>query len=211
MSGDKKYRSKQARAYDEAAQIYIDTKRNPTHIEKYYDDLTPEQQKVVDLSQNLPEEIKQIAEKIESQYEELGVEGVDAGVLKNMLDDYASRTWDLEGKKGRIEKHRKFGRTTRHAKQRKFETVIEGWAKGHELKVKGATENLRIYKETLVRTIEDKKFVDELMEQTDLEGNPLLTTKELEGYVELEHPNMTVWERAGEMKEGETYGKKLLC
>ena len=55
---------KQARQYDEAVQIYIDTKRSPEHISEYYDKLSPEQKKTVDLSQNLPEKIKAVADKI---------------------------------------------------------------------------------------------------------------------------------------------------
>jgi len=186
---------------DEAIQLYIDTKRDPSHIKKYYDQLPPEKQKIVDLSQDLPSEIKAIADKIEQSYKDIGTEAVDAAVLKNMLDDYTSRRWDFQGKKG-MGGGRKFGTTTGHAKMRKFKTIIEAWADPefkYELKYKGATDNLRMYKEEMVKTIEDKRFVDILKKQKDLEGNPLLTTKHLEGYERVEHPNFKAWEWSGEV------------
>ena len=110
---------------DEVIQVYIDTKRDPSHAKKYYDDLTPEKQKIVDLSQNLPPEIKTIADKIDQSYQKIGVEALSADVIKNMLDDFAARRWDMGGKKKGA---RKFGTTTGHAKQRRFTTIIEAWA-----------------------------------------------------------------------------------
>jgi len=195
---------------DEAIQVYIDTKRDPSHIKKYYDQLPPEKQKIVDLSQNLPPEMKAIAEKIEKSYHEIGVEAKDSSVIKNMLDDFASRRWNIGGKKKGA---RKFGTTTGHAKQRKFKTIIEAWADPEfkfELTEKGATDNLRKYKEEIIKTIEDKQFVDVLKKQKDLDGNPLLTTKHLEGYERVEHPNFKTWEWAGKVAEkGKVYGKNF--
>ncbi|MBU3935426.1 transcription termination factor Rho, partial [Patescibacteria group bacterium] len=42
-------------------------------------------------------------------------------------DNYVARVWDIEGKG--TEQFRKFGVTTKHAKARKLDTIIEGWAK----------------------------------------------------------------------------------
>ena len=205
-SGGKKV----GRQVDEAVQIYIDTKRNPSHLNEYYDKLTLEQKKVVDLSQNLPEYAKEIANKIERSYKDMGTEGLDAAVIKNTIDNYAARQWDL-GKEKPIEGMRKFGTKTGHAKQRKFDTIIEGWSKGYDLKIKTATENLREYKKEIVKTIEDKRFVDELRKVKDVNGEKLLSTKHLEGYRAVEHPNMTVWKWAGQVEEGKTYGRNFFA
>jgi len=172
--------------------------------------LTPEQKEVVKLSQRLPEKVKQIADKIEASYDDVGIGALDAGVIRNTIDNYAARKWDLKGKEAR-EQFRKFGTTTGHAKARKFETILEGWAQGHNLKIKSATENLRIYKHEILKTIQDKKFVQELRKIKDLDGNKLLTTQQLEGYVAVEHPNMTVWEWAGKVEKGKTYGKNFFA
>jgi len=201
---------KTGKQVDEAIELYIDTKRNPSHLEEYYDKLKPEQKKVVDLSQNLPEYAQKIADKIEQSYKDIGAEGLDAAVIKNTIDNYASRKWDL-GPDKPDSGARKFGTKTGHAKARKYETIIEGWADGRELKIKTATENLREYKKEIVKTIEDKRFVESLRKLKTLDGEPLLSTQKLEGYVDVEHPNMTVWEWAGQVEEGKTYGKNFFA
>jgi len=196
----------ETQGYDRAMQLYIDTQRNPEHIDKYYDKLTPEQKKTVDLSQKLPDNIKAMAVKISDSYKALGIEALDAEVIRNVLDNYAARVWKIEGKKG-MEKFRKFGVTTRHAKARRFETILEGWANGFELKVEGATTNLQILKEEMVKTIEDKKFLKTLQKMKTLDGEPLLSTQQLEGYKKVEHPNFKVWKYAGKAPEVEATGK----
>ena len=201
---------KTARQIDAAIQLYIDTKRNPAHVTELYDKLTPEQKKVVDLSQNLPNYALRIADKIEQSYKDIGTQGLDAAVLKNTIDNYASRKWDLGPDKS-DSGQRKFGTTTGHAKARKYETIIEGWADGRELKIKTATENLREYKKEIVKTIEDKRFVESLRKLKTLEGEPLLSTRQLEGYKEVEHRNMVAWEWAGKVEEGKTYGKNFFA
>lgn len=208
--GLKRYGAK-GRNIDKAVQIYIDLKRNPDHLKKYYDQLTPEQKRTVDLSQSLPDNIKKIADKISESYTKMGMEALDQGLIRNVLDNYAARVWDIQGKPGSQER-RKFGTTTRHAKQRKFGTILEGWANGYTLKVNGATNNLNVLKDEIVKTIQDKKFLNTMMGLVDSEGNPLVTTKQLDGYEEIKHPNFIKWEPVGKAQENKTgeikwYGK----
>jgi len=180
---------------DRAIQIHIDSKRNPAHIEKYYDRLTDKQKAIVDLSKDLPDEILPIVDKIQTSYRETGIEALDAEIIRNVLDNYAARVWDL-GNKPVMEVGRKFGTKTRHAKQRVFETVIEGWANGYELKVEGAINNLKILKEEITKTIENRKLLKALQNVKDPDGNKLITDKQLEGYKRIEHPNFVSWKWA---------------
>lgn len=202
---NKKGYDKEVQDYDHAIDIYIDTKRNPGHIEKYYNRLTPEQKKIVDLSQNLPEPVKALADKIGNSYKTIGLEAQSADVIRNVLDNYVGRVWDIEQKVG-SEAYRKFGTTTRHARARKFGTKIEGWANGYKQKVKGATSNLEILKNELVKTIEDKKFIKSLTNLKDVDGNPLLSIQHLEGYKRVDHPNFKVWRPVGKAPETEATG-----
>jgi hypothetical protein len=188
--------------YDKAIQLYIDTKRNPEHIAQYYDKLTPEQKGLVDLSQSLPDNIKAIADKIAASYKQIGFEALEEDVIRNVLENYAARVWDIEGKAA-TEKFRKFSARTRHAKARKFGTIIEGWANDMKLKVEGATSNLQILKEEIVKTIEDKKFLKTLQKIKTIDGEPLVSTRQLEGYIPIEHPNFKVWRYAGKVKPEE--------
>ena len=204
---EKKY-TENVKNYDKAIQLYIDTQRNPEHLAQYYNKLSPEQKKIADIAQDLPANVKQIADKISNSYKEIGLEAQEADVIKNVLDNYVNRTWDLSDKQ-RVELFRKFGTTTRHAKGRVFGTILEGWAKGYKLKVEGATNNLQILKEEMVKTIEDKKFIKSLQKIKTIDGEPLLSTKLLEGYINIEHPNFKIWRWAGEAKEGKTYGRNF--
>jgi hypothetical protein len=204
--GQKKYTPK-VKNTDRAIQIYLDAKRNPGHIEEFYGDLTPEQQKLVDLSQSLPDKIKKIADKIADSYKEVGLEALDAGVIKNVLDNYVARIWNLDKKSGG--KGKKFGTSTGHAKQRTLDTIIEGWAKGYDLKVGGATGSLETLKVEISNTIKDKAFLEDLKRLKTLDGDPLVTTQQLEGYVAIEHPNFKIWKWAGTAKGGKSYGKNF--
>ena len=192
--GSKRFDDK-AKMYDRAIQMYIDTKRNPGHIEKFRDKLTSEQLKILELSQKLPANIRAIADQIQKSYKEIGQESYDLEIIKNVHDNYAARIWDFETAVST--KHRKFGTTTKHALQRKLETIIEGWAKGYTLKVGGATGNLQILKEELIKTIEDKKFIKTLKQLKTVDGKPILSTRHFPGAVRVEHPNFKQWSWIG--------------
>ena len=193
---------------DAAIQIYTDSKRNPTDIDRYYDLLTDEQKKAVDLSQNLPAELTDVIDQINEAYKITGEESLEADVIHNTLENYTARIWERGGQEA-APVYRKFGTTSRHAKARVFDTIIEGWSQGYELKVRGATNNLAILQEEMVKTIENKKFLKSMSQTRGIDGAPLLTTKELEGYKEVKHPNFVTWRYAGKADPGEVYGKNF--
>ena len=213
-----KYYSEKVQMYDKAIQIYIDSKNDPKHVKKYYNLLSKEQKKIVDISQDLPENVQSLADVISERYKEIGLEARDEAVIMNVLDNYVARVWKD------TELFRKFGTKTRHGKKRKLKTIIEGWANKLELQVEGATNNLSILKQEIIKTIEDKRFVNGLRALKNEEGNPMLSTKHLskgdrmgkdtvitEDYDLVEHPNFTVWEWAGKMEEGKAYGKDFFA
>lgn len=198
---------------DKAIHIYLDIKRNPEHLKEFYDKLTPGQKKIVNLSQNLTPEQKKIAEEISKEYEKVGLDALDKGIIQNVLDNYVARTWDLKGKPV-SEFYRKFGVTTRHARQRTLETILEGWTLGYELRTEGATNNLSILKSEINATIENKKLIQEGMKIKDADGNKIFSFSQLEGYKEIEHPSFTSWgfegkiEDIGSEQEMEVLGKR---
>lgn len=211
LTGVKGYRqyNQEARDVDQAIQIYIDLKANPEHREQFYDQLTDRQKKIVDLSQNLNPEFIAIADEIAASYKEIGLEALDEDVIYNVRENYAARKWKLEGGRERSETFRKFGTKTGHRKARVFETILEGWANGYELSISSATQNLATLKEELVKVIVNKQFMRAMQGIKLEDGSPLLTTKRLEGYKEIEHPNLSVWKWAGKAEEGESYGKNF--
>ena len=205
LTGAKKYGEKEIEI-DEAIKLYIDNKIDQKQVSELYPSLPKEKRDIIDRSRNLSPEAIKLAEALERSEEALGIEAKGAEIIQNVQENHVNRAWDIEGKVGG-EKFRKFGTTTGHAKARVFKTIAEGWSKGFEMKVKGATTSLALLKEELVKTIEDKKFIKELEQVKDLEGNPELTTQQLPGYERVNHPNFKKWKHVGKVEKGKIYGR----
>ena len=212
--GKKRY-DKEAQDIDQAIHIYLDLKRNPGHREEYYDQLTPEQKHIVDLTDEIEKnpELTKVADYIRKQYDEVGQKALEAGVIYNAIDNYAARAWKQPQGKSATELLRKFGTTTRHAKHRVFETILQGQAltdatgkHPFELQIKGATNNVNILKDEIARTIEDKRLISVLKrltwKDTDL---PVISHSKLnEDYQQIEHPNFSYWFPSETIKGGKT-------
>ena len=183
------------RDVDSAIHIYLDLKRNPEHLNEYYDSLTDKQKKIADIAQTIDDnpKLKEIADHIDGEYRKIGKMSFDEGLIHNVLENYVGRAWRID-KGHSTEAFRKFGTKTRHRKHRVFETILEGQASGFELLVSGATNNLELLKNEISRTLEDKKLIDELR-KTDWEDTEerIVTDTKLKGYEKIEHPNFTYW------------------
>jgi hypothetical protein len=193
---------------DEAMHLYQDLKGRPEKIVEKWHLLTPEQQSVVERSQNLTPEQQAIADEIIEQEEALGVEALEAGAIRNFVQNHTNRTWNFKNDQAVGQLLSKFGTTTRHARPRVFDSILDGWTTnrktgeqkqspgepGYELKVKGATENLRLLKNEMRSTIENKALVNNLIQTRDINGNALLSVAQLPGYRQIQHPGFTVWE-----------------
>ena len=203
---------KLAQKHNEAIQVYIDSKRAPEHLDKFYGELTKKQREIVDLSQNLPKEILKIAKKVEDAYQKTGIEALEKEVIRNTIDNYAARTW-ITPHESKINANiaQRFGTTTRHAKARKLKSISEGWSKGFQLFDGRATGNLVRYKKDIGRTIADREFVNELMKTKTVKGDPLLTAQHHKGYVRVNHPNFKKWDWAGRIKKGKVYGQNFFA
>lgn len=204
---------------DQAIHIYLDLKRNPEHLKEFYDKLTPEQQKIVTLSQNLNKEQKGIANDIENEYEGIGAAAKDAGLIKEALDNYVARAWDISGKPGTEEKM-KFKTSTKHSMERTLDTILEGQAEGMNLKIKGATNNLQILKEEIGNVVENKRLLEQGLAlkyftgEKDANGKPikesLFTVGHRDGYSKIENPNFKKWTFSGNLEDYEGEDKTSL-
>jgi len=181
---------------DRAIHIYLDLKQNPQHLDEYYESLTNEQKSIVDLSQNLSKEQKKIASDISKVYDKIGKQSKDKQIIHNLIDNYVSRVWDL-GEKPSSEEFRKFGTSTRHAKQRVFETILEGMSNGYTLKIEGATNNLMLLESEIANVIEHKKLLKTGMKIKNKNGKKLFSFNQEDGYKKIEHPNFTWWGYSG--------------
>jgi hypothetical protein len=205
-----------AKEMDIAIHIHIDAKRSPEHAlasHPYREFLTEGQKRIVDLSQNLPEEALALVKEIEAIYKEIGKEAKGDDLIQNILDNYAARMWDV-GKAPTRQTARKFSAKTRHRHRRKYETIIEGWAlsekeyreggrdKPLKLKLQGASTNLGTFMEEVTKAIEDKRFFEKLKLLYDKDGNKLINVEShaTEDMVKLDHPNLNGWRFALEQE-----------
>lgn len=196
--GDKSVEKQNYKDIDQAIHIYLDLKRNPGHLKAFYDKLTPDQKKIVDLSQNLTDAQKEIADKISDQYKLMGETAKDEGLIKDVVDNYVSRAWDFKGKP--IETVRKFGINTKHSLQRSLDTILEGWAKGYDLKIKGAANNLAVLKQEIATVIENKNLISEGSKiPIDEDENKLFITHKQDGYELINNPSFKKWGYAGKV------------
>lgn len=193
---------------DEALHIYIDLKRNPEHLNTYFDQLSDYQKGIVQLSQSLTPRQIEIANQIEAQYELMLKYAQEGDLNINSIDNYVNRVWKLRNpNRANTELFTKFKTNTKHARGRTLDTILEGWArKGSggqpllELAEPGATRSLNIYENEITKVVNNKAFLNDLLEMTDLDGAPLLSTKELPGYKQVEHPNFKKWVWIGQQK-----------
>lgn len=200
------------RDIDRAIHIYLDLQRNPSHLQEYYPKLSPEQKKIVDLSQHLTDRQKEIADAIKEEYEILGQQAKDAGLIQDVLENYVARAWDLKSGKPATEENFKFATSTRHQLQRTLDTILQGYAEGMKLKIEGATNNLQVLKQEIGNVIQNKQLLDQGLAikynsgEVDANGRPIskpmFTTHSKEsGYVKIESPAFQKWERAGNIKD----------
>jgi len=185
-----------ARLMDEAIQLHIDIEGQEGYARSVRDSLTPHQQEVLDLALGLPESVAPVVERIKRTYQKLGLEAKGHEVINNLIDNYVNRMWDLKGKETN-EILSKFQTKSKHAKKRVFTTILDGWLAGYELKVPGATNALRVYQMEISKVLADRKFIEGMAKARTVDGDPLLSTRQLEGYKRIDHPNFKLWRYSG--------------
>lgn len=160
------------RKLNAAIQLYIDAppgSTNATRVEKLFGEkneegkvtptgrLTQEHLDLWEMSRNLTDKQKVFAKKLQDIYAQIGEIGLEDGVLRNMLDNYAARQWNL-GVPDARQIYSTFYKATKHARNRVVPTIMHGWHKGLELRINGATENMALYRDTMIKTLTQRKF-----------------------------------------------------
>jgi hypothetical protein len=205
--GEKSY-GKKSKMVDSAIQIYVDLKETTKNIDrakqmiaKYYDLLTDEQKRIVDLSQTLTQEQIEIAEDIITINLKMGLEAYGNDIITNIRENYIARFW--QNKRSDAERTGRFITKTSHAKQRVFESILEGWANGYVLSLKGATNATNAMKDIIAETIENKRLLETSLklDNPNDPGRKLFSYFRHEGYTAIEHPQFKKWERSSNLKD----------
>jgi len=146
----------------------------------------------------------EFADRIGELFDQAGVVAQANKVISGFRDNYVRRIWNLP--EGRQEDFLSAGpghgfkvfSTARM--QRKFDTILDGWMAGYDLKVKGLTSSYGVYLGELEEILANKDFVRLGYATSDRQGRRLFSTSrsgEYKDYVELEASGFAVWEWAG--------------
>ena len=190
----------EVRRMDEALQLYIDLYNKPQQIAAWWDDLTPEQQGLVQLSQNLPEPVKALGQRIIKLNKEHGLKKLAAGMIRNVVDYYTMRLWGAEARqvgKGRKYRHQRFEQTTQRSEPRQYASILQGWAEGRELKIKGATAAYELSHSQTAQAKADRAFVAAAQQMGVFKSRQDAP----EDWVQLEHPHMGQWRQVAQFPE----------
>ena len=158
------------RAVDQMANRIIETVADPARRSAIYHYLTKE--RPISLS---PTELK-TAKEAADFLERLGGLAKDAGVVKVLLDDYATRIYEqptrsfFEGRRvgGGMQLESPFG------KPRGYKTLAEAEAAGYVLKTDDIARVLTIYSDATGRAIANNRFIETLRETALPDGTKLV-------------------------------------
>jgi len=173
-----------------AMMVYIDLKEHPTGKD-FLSRLSKSQREIYEMSQTLPLESRKIADNIIMQNRISGQLGIEQDVLKNARENYIAHLWE----KPQTEVlQARFAQNTARAKGRTLEGgILEGWAKGMNLRVKDVTLASQIAREQVNLAAVGKQ----MLKSGKKWG--LMSEKQLEGFEPVEHPGFTTWKQAGKV------------
>jgi len=147
----------------------------------------------VEMARNLSPEQQAFAEKVIVENHELGLEGMEAGILGNLKDSYAAIIWNV----GRGAKKAKFTISTDRARHRSLPSLIEGWSQGLTLAVPSLIDSQMVARQQLSQTIFDRNFAKAGIK------SEIFSMKRDETHThEVKHPNFAQWIPAGKVGMG---------
>jgi len=134
--------------------------------------------KAMQLATDLPAPGRYLAEYIQDFFKTRGDEGVQAGVMDELLSDYTTHVWKKEANMpdevhaalsgGRINTYFQFGR------QRKIPMFLQGIMAG-KIPVLDPSETIPFYNHALDRAISSRSFIKDLSDLTEKDGRPTVS------------------------------------
>lgn len=166
-----------------------ETKRQKLRREKVFKPLSETQIRLIEMSKNLTQKQKNFIDKIRKIYNIISDEALGDEIIFNTLNNFAARSW-ISNKKTRDLVSR-LTQTTIHAKERRLPTIVEGWTEGLSMKTHSIVDNLVMYREDMIRVIEQKRFIQALLKGKTEAGNPVFSTERLPTYEKIDMPKYT--------------------
>lgn len=199
----------------EAITIWIQYHNNPELLAKYEAKADPATKKLINQSRNLTTEQLQAAKQLEKEYAQDWQLAKDMGVIEGHHENYINQIWQLERKGRRLFGKQRFGAKPTEAQRR---LLLKGYLQGiidlgYKPLTLDASKLRRIYKENLVRAINQKVFLEAIRDMVNVAGEKLLIpiskVKDWKKYEIINHPALMRYVYRGS-KVKEAKGKGLL-
>ena len=151
-----------------------------------------------------------VNQEIEKQFSIIADKAIATGAINSAIDNYVRRVWTFpesdRGPEGGPGTPYSFKVFTTASKQRKLDTIYDGWKRGYELKASGIHGSFDSIATEIINIEANQAFIVEGRNTKDLGGRTLFTTKKEEGYEKLNASGFQVWVMVGSAKPGEDYG-----
>ena len=185
----------------QAMMLYIDLKEHPSG-RQFAEEISKLQKEIYELSKNLPAKMQKIADSIIRQNREAGRLAIDKEIISVARENYIAHLWERPTRQESL--RARFRTTTARAKERTLEGgIMEGWAKGKTLRVKDVTLATQIAQSQINQAIVGR----EMLKLGKKWG--LLSHKQPEDWVRVEHPGFTTWKWSGKAEKAKTYGRNF--
>jgi hypothetical protein len=186
-----------------AMMLYIDLKEHPEG-HKFAETFEGKNKELYEQSQNLPANIKQIADRIAKQNLEAGKLAVERDVIGQARENYIAHLWEKDAKYDRFVA--RFRQTTARAKARRLEGgIAEGLSLGMTLRVDDITLASQIAQSQVNQAYVGKKLL-----QMGKDWGLLSHKQVADDWVQVEHPGFTTYRFRGTIeKPGKVEGIML--
>jgi hypothetical protein len=194
LSKSPRYGTK-SKGLDAAIQVYIDMRQYPQAYDEFYNQLPDDKKKIVDRAISLSPAETQLAERIIEMEQSTGEQAKAAGVVNSLIEFHTSHIWKQPKKPGSRASGAKFMLKTPFARQRTLSGgLLEGWAKGYELGVEGATGSYTASRRHVEQVIADREMIKSSARAGLIKSSP--PRGQEDEWAEIWHPNFTKWEHA---------------
>ena len=192
-----------AKLYNEALQLYVDLKgRGPAQFEKWGGRLPSAKKALYGLSQNLPDSLQAIGDEIILANAEWGQDLKREGIIGNVRENYSARIWETPKEAARGWKQAKAATSSHRARARTYESVLEGWARGRELQIRGITSAYSTMREQTAIVRENRRLIE-----LGIEMGIMGTKPKGDGWKRV--PGMLKWKWAGKIQTDQAAAKEL--
>ena len=180
----------EAKMWGRAIMVNIDLQNATNHAQEFYSKLTPEQQEVVNRSMHIDDNpaLAALRDDVVAFLKAFGEDAQKEGVIRQLKANgvFVPRLWESQ-KHIKKDEHRG-GPETRHDFERKYTTIVEGWANGDNLVYTDIFNAVRAYEQDVTRAVQDRNLISTMLRtkiRPGVRSYPEHASAQIENYKDL--------------------------